>query len=106
VLKNYCSLEFNTPLSCDGLVFRKRFKGILKFLIYVQFLKKYLRSRDSSVGISLGYGLDDRGSGVQFLVGAGNFSPHHRVQNDSWAHPASYPMGIRGSFPGGKADGA
>jgi hypothetical protein len=32
-----------------------------------------------------------------------NFSLHHRVQNSSGAHPASYPMGTRGSFPGGKA---
>jgi hypothetical protein len=30
----------------------------------------------------------------------------HRVQNGSGAHPASYPMGSRGSFPGGKAAGA
>jgi hypothetical protein len=56
--------------------------------------------RDGSVGIALGYGLDDRGS-----AGAGNFSRHHRVQNGSGAHPASYPTGTRGSFPGGKAAG-
>jgi hypothetical protein len=35
--------------------------------------------------------------------GAGNFSPHHRVQTGSDAHPAFYPMGTGGSFPGGKA---
>jgi hypothetical protein len=58
---------------------------------------------DSSVGIALGYGLDDRGSRVRFPVGAGNFSLHYRLQNGSGAHPASYPMGTRGSFPGGKA---
>jgi hypothetical protein len=38
--------------------------------------------------------------------GAGNFSLHHRLQNGSGANPASYPMGTRGSFPGGKAVGA
>jgi hypothetical protein len=65
-----------------------------------------LKSRDSSVSIALGYRLDDRGSGVQFPVGAGNFSLHHCVQNGSGAHPASYTMGTRGSFPGGKAAGA
>jgi hypothetical protein len=64
------------------------------------------RSRDSSVGIVLGYGLDDGGSRVRFPAGAGDFSLHHRVQNGSGAHPASYPMGTRGSFPGGKAAGA
>jgi hypothetical protein len=35
--------------------------------------------------------------------GAGNFSLHHPVQPGSGAHPASYPMGTRGPFPGGKA---
>jgi hypothetical protein len=63
-------------------------------------------SRDSSVGIALGYELDDRDSRVRFSAGAGNFSLHHRVQNGSGAHPASYPMGSGGSFPGGKAAGA
>jgi hypothetical protein len=63
------------------------------------------KSRDSSVGIALGYGLDDRGSWVRFPAGAGNFSLHHRIQNGSGAHPASYTMGTRGSFPGGKAAG-
>jgi hypothetical protein len=56
--------------------------------------------------MALSYGLDDRGSRVRFPAGAGNFSLHHRVQNGYGAHPASYPMGTRGSFPGGKAAGA
>jgi hypothetical protein len=64
------------------------------------------KSRDSSVGIALGYGLDNLGSGVRFPAGAGNFSLNHRVQKGSGAHPASYPMGTRGSIPGGKASGA
>jgi hypothetical protein len=63
-------------------------------------------SRDSSVGIALGYGLDDRGPRVRFSAGAGNFSLHQRVQNGSGAHSASYSKGTRGSFPGGKAAGA
>jgi hypothetical protein len=66
----------------------------------------HIKSRDSSVGIALGYGLDDRGSRVRFPAGAGNFSLHHRVQNGSGTHPVSYPMGTRGSFPGSKAAGA
>jgi hypothetical protein len=45
-------------------------------------------------------------SGVLVLAGARNFSLHHRVQTGSGAHPASYPMGTRGSFPGDKAAGA
>jgi hypothetical protein len=64
------------------------------------------QSRDSSVGTALGYGLNDRGSRVRFPARAGNFSLHYRVQNGSGAHPASYPVGTRVSFPGGKAAGA
>jgi hypothetical protein len=72
-------------------------------LLISELYKRTDKSRDSSVGIALGYGLDNRGSRVRFPAGAGNFSLHHRVQNDSGAHLASYPMGTRGSFPGGKA---
>jgi hypothetical protein len=63
------------------------------------------KNRDSSVGRALGYRLDDRGSRVQLPAGAGNFSLHHRVQNGSGVHPASFPMGTRGSFPGVKRAG-
>jgi hypothetical protein len=34
-----------------------------------------------------------------------NFSLHHHVRNGSGVYPASYPMGTRGSFRGGKAAG-
>jgi len=51
---------------------------------------------------ALGYGLDDRGARVP--AGAGKFSLHQRcVQTGSEAHPASYPMGTKGSFTGGEA---
>jgi hypothetical protein len=33
------------------------------------------------------------------------FSLHYRVQTGSGDHPSSYPLGTRGSFPGGKAAG-
>jgi hypothetical protein len=71
---------------------------------YIKYIHKNMyisKSRDSSVGITLGYGLEDRGSRVRFSAGAGNFSLHPRVQNGSGAHPAAYPMGTTGSFPGG-----
>jgi hypothetical protein len=44
-----------------------------------------IKSRDSSVGIALGYGLDDRGARIRFLAVTGNFSLHHHVQNVSGA---------------------
>jgi hypothetical protein len=50
----------------------------------------------------LGYGLDGRGFESQQEIG----TFHHRVQNGSGSHPASYPMGTRGSFFEGKAAGA
>jgi hypothetical protein len=75
--------------------------------MFTDYERKYpFNSRDSSVGIALGYGLDDWDSRVRILAEDGNFSLHHRVQNGSGAHPASYPMGTRGSFSGGKAAGA
>jgi hypothetical protein len=43
----------------------------------------HFKSRDSSVGVALGYRLDDRDSRVRFPAAAGNFSLHHRVQNGS-----------------------
>jgi hypothetical protein len=51
-----------------------------------------------SAGLRVGW------SGVRVPVGAGNF--HSRVQTFSGAYPASYPTGVRGSFPVGKAAGA
>jgi hypothetical protein len=65
----------------------------------------HLKSHDSSVGIALGYGLDDQGSRVRFSAVVRNFSLHHRVQNGSGAHPASYPMDTRGFSLGVKRPG-
>jgi hypothetical protein len=67
-------------------------------------LHNLYKSRDSSVGIALCYGLDNRGSRFRFPAGAGNFSLH-RVQNGSGAHPASYPTGTRGLSLGVKRPG-
>jgi hypothetical protein len=50
-------------------------------------------SRNNSVGIATGYGLDDWMIGVRFMAGAGSFSLHHLVQTGSGAHPASCQMG-------------
>jgi hypothetical protein len=73
---------------------------MIYFSICVTFRISVIRvSRDSSVSIALGYGLDERGSRVRFPAWAGNFSLHHRVQNGSGAHPTSYSVGTRGSFP-------
>jgi hypothetical protein len=41
--------------------------------------------------------------GVRSLTGAEDFSSSPCIQTGSGAHPASYPMGTGGPFPGGKA---
>jgi hypothetical protein len=65
------------------------------------FLLMKCRSWGSSVDIATGYRLDDRGSGIWFLAGAGNFSstPH---PNMLWAPPRR-PLsnGYRGPFSRG-----
>jgi hypothetical protein len=48
------------------------------------------------------YGLDDRAIEVRSPTGA-DFSSIPCFQTGSGAHPASYPMGTGGPFPGGKA---
>jgi hypothetical protein len=61
-------------------------------------------SRDSSVGIATGYGLDDQGGGSS-SPGRVNFSLLYIIQTVSGVHPTSYLMGIGGSFPGVKRQG-
>jgi hypothetical protein len=60
------------------------------------------KSQKSVVGIVTGYGLDGRGSELESRYGH-EFSLLHVVLTGSGALPASYPMGIGGSFPRGKA---
>jgi hypothetical protein len=52
---------------------------------------------DSSVGIAMGYGLDGRVS-----IPGRDVSLLHNGQTDFGTHPASYPIGTGGSFPGCK----
>jgi hypothetical protein len=44
----------------------------------LRFPQRWLRSRDRAVGIATGYGLDDRGVGVQVPVGSRLFSSPRR----------------------------
>jgi hypothetical protein len=54
-------------------------------------------SRDSTVSIKTGCGLDGRGVGVRVPVGSRNLSSLHVIQIGSGAHPASYEY--RGKSP-------
>jgi hypothetical protein len=58
-------------------------------------MQKKFRSRNSSVGIATGYGLDGR---VHFPSGTRDFSLLHSVQTGSEAHPFSYPIKIGSPF--------
>jgi hypothetical protein len=65
----------------------------------------YSWSRDSSVGIATGYGLDDQGGGSSSPGRVKMFSLLHIVQTGSGVYPTSYKMGTGGSFPGVKRQG-
>jgi hypothetical protein len=58
-------------------------------------------NRDSTVGTAMGWT-----AGVRFPAVVRDFSVLHNIQAGSGDHPASYPMGTRGSFPEGKVAGA
>jgi hypothetical protein len=60
-------------------------------------------SRGSSGSIVSDYGLDDQVIEVRSPTGVEDFSSSPCVQTGPGAHPASYPVGTGGSFPGGKA---
>jgi hypothetical protein len=87
-------------------VLSSHFRSGFPTKILYPFLISCMVSCGSSVGIALGYGLDDRDYRVRFPAGAGKFSLNHRVENGSGAYTAFYPMGTEGSFHGGKAAGA
>jgi hypothetical protein len=59
-------------------------------------------SRNSSVGIETGYGLE----GGPSIPWRGKIFLYYSIHTGSGAHQASYPMGTVGVFLGGKAAGA
>jgi hypothetical protein len=65
----------------------------------------YIGGQDSVVGIGTSYGLDERGVGLRVPVGSRIYSSTSSRPAPG-AHAASYLMGAKDSFPGGKAAGA
>jgi hypothetical protein len=45
-----------------------------------------------------GYGLDNQGVIIEFLMGTRYFCLPYGIKTDSGAHPDLYPMGVRGKF--------
>jgi hypothetical protein len=68
-----------------------------QIIIFLQLLQlQLLGSRGSVVGIAIGYGLDDRGVGVQ--AGSRIFSSTRRPDR-LWGPPNPLSNGYRGIFP-------
>jgi hypothetical protein len=86
--------------SCETV----KIQTYLTVMIKINILFITVRSLDSSVGVATSYGLDDRGGRSLSPGMVKHFL--HVVHTGSGVHPTSYPMGTRGSFPGGKAAGA
>jgi hypothetical protein len=86
--------------SCPPVCF---VRSVYAYVIFNIVFTSVMWSRGSSVSIVSDYGLDDRAIEVRSPTGAGDFSSSPCVQTGSGAHPASYPVGTGGSFPGSKA---
>jgi hypothetical protein len=106
VLLVFCSLSSDTWwFELDVIVLRSWCRFHINHILAISTkLFAEWRSRDSAVGISTGYELDDKRGRSSSHGRVKNFL--HVVQTGSMAHPASYPMGIWGSFPGDEATGA
>jgi hypothetical protein len=95
-------------------IFENNFRHILipvtsiinfTIMLIMQIMYKVKRSRDSSVGIATGHGLDGRGVWVRVPVGSRIFSSPRRPDR-LWGPPNILSNGYRDSFLGGKAAGA
>jgi hypothetical protein len=76
---------------------------IIVSVIEFRTIQPYIR--DSAVSITTGYGLDDQGVGSSSPAGGKNFHFSMSTRPALGVHPASYPIGTGGSFPGVKRPG-
>jgi hypothetical protein len=86
------NLDFQSVIHTNFFIIYSKLPLIISF-----------KSRDSSVGVVTRLRAGRSGFRVRFSAGAANCFLHHRDQNCSGVHSASYPMGTRSSSPGGKA---
>jgi hypothetical protein len=96
-LSFHCSLHFVLFSSCFLLSFP--YIHLLLFALFLSFSIS-VGIRDSSVVITIGYGLNGSGS----IPGRGkSFFSTLQCSDRLWGHSDSYPMGTGGSFPSGIA---
>jgi hypothetical protein len=65
--------------------------------------RKAIQWSNVNVESRYSHGLTTEEWGVRFQAGVKDSPLLYSVWTSSWAHPASYPEGTAGSFPGGKA---
>jgi hypothetical protein len=72
------------------------------YLVLILRYKEYIPLHQRRAGIAQSVTRRATGwiAGVRFPIGESSFFLLHSVQTGSEAHPASYPMGSEGSFPG------
>jgi hypothetical protein len=97
---------FQTIPNCNRTdkIFRMQSLLLVSFE-YILFSLTCLASMNSVVGIATGYGLDDRGVGVQVPVGSRIVSSP-RFPNRLWGPPNLLSNGYQGLFPRGRAAGS
>jgi hypothetical protein len=79
----------------------------IKWVIKNKYIYETTKSSGSTVDTATGYGLGIWGEGGGELSLGEVKNYHFSVSSKSlWAHKASHPMGVGGSFPGGNTAGA
>jgi hypothetical protein len=79
--------------------------SVLKFMNAAKERKGVISMKINAIEIfGVPVGIIPRNGSLFYVIIS--FCLHHGVQNGSVPHPASYPMGTRCSFPGGKAAGS
>jgi hypothetical protein len=85
------------------MILKVFFLSVCWMLLYLSRWIKNAKSRDSSVGIALGYGLDYWRSRVRFPEGLGSFL--FTTASRTALEPTQFPIQwVPGAFPRGKAD--
>jgi hypothetical protein len=88
-------IPFIIQLNLELIIFFYCAHHQFSLLNLFHFPSRQIMIRDSSVGITTGWTAE-----VQFQAGAIDFSLLHSIQTGSVDHPASYPLGTWGFFPG------